>query len=163
MRIRLHPLHPISLRSRRGMGEVLTTLIAIPFFAVIIGFLATFGRALVVQGALEEAAAVGARFAVTSLSGHKGCAQATDAMRRALQGYRLDPAGAQIVVRPLATWGRGERAEVRVSYRVAHLPGLYFGRTLGDPVLRARYEVVIDRYNNRFSNGWLPCVSEVGG
>lgn len=151
-------LHRVALRSRAGLGEVLTTLIAIPFFAVNIGFLAYFGRALYVQGAMEEAAAVGARFAVTSLSGQKGCAQAADAMFRVLQGYQLDPGSAYIAIWPRSVWGRGERAEVQVSYRVPQSPGLYFTRMLGEPIVRARYEVRIDRYNNRFSNGWLPCL-----
>lgn len=155
-------LHAVTLCSRAGLGEVLTTLIAIPFFAVIIGFLAYFGRALYVQGAMEEAAAVGARFAVTSLSGQKGCAQAADAMIRVLQGYQLDPGNATIAIWPRAAWGRGERAEVQVAYRVPQSGGLYFTRMLGEPIVRARYEVRIDRYNNRFSNGWLPCLMGSG-
>ncbi len=148
----------VNLRSRRGVGAVLSTLLAIPFVAIVIGFMAYFGRALYAKAAIEDAAAVGARFAVTSLSGKKGCDQARQAMLKVLEGYRIDPAGAQMLVRPITAWGRGARAEVRVSYRVAQLPGLYFSKSLGDPLISARYEVVVDRYNNRWSNGWQPCV-----
>lgn len=155
----MNALNRIHLRSRHGMGEVLTTILAIPLFAVVIGFVTYFGRTLYVQGAMEAAASAGARFAVTSLSGQKGCKQATEAMVRVLQGYALDPAGAQIAVRPITAWDRGTSAEVMVTYRVPQLPGLYFTRLLGDLLVRSRYEVVIDRYNNRFSNGWLPCIS----
>jgi Flp pilus assembly protein TadG len=156
-------VHRVSLASRKGLGEIVTTLIAIPFFAVVIGFLAYFGRALVVRGALEEAAAAGARFAVTSLSGQKGCAQAKDAMFRVLQGYQLDPSAAQIAIQPITVWGRGERAAVHVAYRVPQSHGLFFMQMLGEPTVRAYYEVVIDRYNNRFSNGWLPCTTAPAG
>ena len=148
----------VHLRSRRGEGSMLITVLAVPLFAVLIAFMAYFGRALYVRVAVEDAAAAGARFAVTSLSGQKGCEQARAAMRLALAGYRLDPAGASFIVRPLVTWDRGARAEVVVSYRVAALPGFYFGPSLGDQTVRARYEVVIDRHMNRYSNGWQPCV-----
>jgi hypothetical protein len=79
-------------------------------------------------------------------------------MLRVLQGYRLDPGNAYIAIWPRTVWGRGERAEVQVAYRVPQSSGLYFTRMLGEPIVRARYEVRIDRYNNRFSNGWLPCL-----
>ncbi len=147
-------------RDRRGEGAVLASVLALPLFAVLISFMAYFGRGLYARLAVEEAAAVGARFAVASLSGRKGCEQAREAMLRALAGYSLDPARATLIVRPLAGWDRGARAEVRVAYTVPALPGLYFSRSLGDPTVSARYEVVIDRHNNRYSNGWQPCVAE---
>ena len=149
----------IHFRDRQGEGSVLITVLAVPLFAVLIAFMAYFGRALYARVAVEDAAAAGARFAVTSLSGQKGCEQARAAMRLALAGYRLDPAGASFSVRPLVAWDRGARAEVVVSYPVAELPGFYFGPSLGVQIVRARYEVVIDRHMNRYSNGWQPCVA----
>ncbi len=149
----------IRLRSRRGEGAVLSSVLALPLFAVLIGFMAYFGRALYVRVAVEDAAAVGARFAVMSLSGRKGCEQSREAMRLALSGYYLDPDGASLIVQPLGGWDRGARAEVIVSYHVQALPGFYFSPSLGNPLVRARYEVLIDKHNNRYSNGWQPCVS----
>lgn len=149
----------IRMRSRRGEGQVLSTILAIPLFAMLIGYTAYFGRALYARAAIEEAAAAGARFAVTSLSGEHGCQQAQEAMQIVLEGYHLDPASAALVVQPLSGWGRGMRVEVTASYPVAALPSLFFSRMLGDPEVRARYEVVVDRYANRYSNGWQPCTT----
>jgi Flp pilus assembly protein TadG len=148
----------INLRSRRGIAEVLSTLLAIPFFAILIGFMAYFGRALYAKTAIEDAAATGARWAATSLSGRKGCAQAREAMQIVLAGYALDPSGATLFVKPVsASWGRGTQAEVRVNYKLSQSNALFFGRLLGDSTLTTRYRVVVDRYNNRFANGWQAC------
>ncbi len=153
-------MKPINLRSRRGIAEVLSTILAIPFFAILIGFMAYFGRALYAKTAIEDAAATGARWAVTSLSGRKGCAQAREAMLLALSGYALDPVGATLSVKPIVGgWGRGTQAEVRVTYKLSQSSALFFGRLLGDSTLTTRYRVVVDRYNNRFANGWQACVT----
>ena len=149
----------IRLRARHGEGAVLASVLALPLFAVLIAFMAYFGRALYARVAVEDAAAVGARFAATSLSGRKGCEQSRQAMRLALSGYWLDPAGASFVVRPLNGWDRGTHAEVIVSYQVGALPGFFFTPSLGNSLVRARYEVLIDRYNNRYSNGWQACIT----
>ena len=151
----------INLRSRRGIAAVLSTIVAIPFFAILIGFMAYFGRAMYAKAAIEDAAAAGARWAVTSLSGRKGCAQAREAMRQVLQGYALDPNGAGLSVQPLSGgWGRGTQAEVGVTYRLAQSKVLFFGKLLGDSTLTTLYTVVVDRYNGRFANGWQQCVTD---
>ena len=150
----------INLRSRRGIAEVLSTILAIPFFAILIGFMAYFGRALYAKAAIEDAAATGARWAVTSLSGRKGCAQAKEAMQLALKGYALDASGAALSVKPVfGGWGRGTQAEVRVTYKLSQSSVLFFGRLLGDSTITTRYSVVVDRYNNRFANGWQACIT----
>lgn len=147
-------MRSINLRSRRGIAEVLSTILAIPFFAILIGFMAYFGRALYSKAAIEDAAATGARWAVTSLSGRKGCAQAREAMLLALSGYALDPVGAKLSVKPIVGgWGRGTQAEVSVAYKLSQSNVLFFGRLLGDSNITTRYRVVVDRYNNRFANG----------
>lgn len=152
-------MHRIQIRSRTGAGEVLTTIIAIPFFAVLLSYMAYFGRALYARAAVEEAAAAGARFAVTSLSGEKGCRQAREVMVTALQGHYLDVAGARLSVRPLTGWGRGAQVEVSVNYTLHQMPTLFFSKMLGDPTLQSRYVVVVDTATNRYSNGWRPCVT----
>ena len=150
----------INLRSRRGIAEVLSTILAIPFFAILIGFMAYFGRALYAKAAIEDAAATGARWAVTSLSGRKGCTQAKEAMQLALKGYALDVNGAALSVKPISGgWGRGTQAEVRVTYKLSQSNVLFFGRLLGDSTITTQYRVVVDRYNNRFANGWQACVT----
>ena len=95
----------INLRSRRGLSEMFTLVLALPFFIALIGLLLYFGRALYVKAAIEDAAATGARFATTSLSGHKGCVQALEAMQLVLAGHTLDPNVARFDVRPLQAWG----------------------------------------------------------
>lgn len=151
----------INMRSRRGIAEVLSTILAIPFFAILIGFMAYFGRALYAKAAIEDAAATGARWAVTSLSGRKGCLQAREAMQQVLAGYALDPNGAGLTVHPIGNgWGRGTQAEVQVTYRLAQSKTIFFGKLLGDSNLSTRYTVVIDRYNGRFANGWQACESD---
>jgi Flp pilus assembly protein TadG len=153
-------MRTINLRSRRGIAELFSTLLAIPFFAILIGFMAYFGRALYAKAALEDAAATGARWAVTSLSGRKGCQQARVAMRLVLEGYALDASGAHFQVKPVASnWGRGVQVEVRVTYKLIQSNALFFGRLLGDSTISTRYRVVVDRYNNRFANGWQSCVT----
>ncbi|NJM40714.1 MAG: hypothetical protein HC853_08050 [Anaerolineae bacterium] len=150
----------INLHSRRGIAEVLSTILAIPFFAILIGFMAYFGRALYAKAAIEDAAATGARWAATSLSGRKGCQQAREAMRLVLEGYALDANSARLQVKPVNTgWGRGVQAEVRVTYKLSQSNALFFGRLLGDATLTTHYRVAVDRYNNRFANGWQPCVT----
>lgn len=135
---------------------------AIPFFAIVFCFIAYFGRALYAKAAIEDAAATGARFAVTSLSGRKGCQQAQEAMIDVLKGHYLDASGASISVIPKAGWGRNASVVVRVSYTVKQPTALFFSRALGDSKLTTSYEVVVDRYNNRYSNGWQACVVALG-
>ena len=138
---------------------MLSTLLAIPLLAILIGYTVYFGRALYARAAIEEAAAAGARFAVTSLSGEQGCRQAQAVMLTVLQGYHLDPTGAMLTVQPMAGWNRNARIEVVVSYQVPALPSLFFSRMLGDPLVQARYEVRVDPYANRYSNGWQACLA----
>jgi len=152
----------ISLRSRRGVSEMLWTVMAIPFFAIVFSFIAYFGRALYAKAAIEDAAATGARFAVTSLSGQKGCQQAQAAMLEVLKGHYLDPAGASLSVVPKAGWGRNASVIVKVSYTVRQPTALFFSKSLGDSRISTFYEVVVDGYNNRYSNGWQPCVFLTG-
>ena len=151
-------MQPIRIRSRTGAGEAITTIIALPFFAVMLSYMTYFGRALYARAAVEEAAAAGARFAATSLSGEKGCQQAREAMLTALQGHYLDAEGAQLSVRPLSHWGRGAQVEVSVTYTLHQMPTLFFSKLLGDPTLQSRYVVVVDSATNRYSNGWRACI-----
>ena len=162
MRINPHsmtrwPIQPIHLRSRRGLSEMFTLVLALPFFLALIGLLLYFGRTLYVKAAIEDAAATGARFATTSLSGRKGCTQALEAMQMVLAGHAIDPIAAQIDIHPLQAWGRGTRAEVTVAYSVDQSWVPIFGPLLGNPNIHTRYEVVIDPYLSRFSNGWMAC------
>ncbi len=151
-------MNRIKICSRIGAGEALTTVLALPLFAVLLSYLAYFGRVLYARAAVEEAAATGARFAVTSLSGEQGCRQAHEAMATVLQGYALDAAGARLLVQPIANWGRGARVEVSVAYHLHQPPTLFFSKSLGDPTLESRYIVVVDTASNRYSNGWRACV-----
>lgn len=150
-------VQPISIRSRSGVAEVLSTILAIPIFLILIGTLMYFGRALYAKAAIEEAASGGARWAATSLSGVQGCAQVREVIATTLRGYYLDPAGASVQVQPLTTWGRGTQALIRVSYRVSQRSVPILGPLLGDMPVRTEYRVTIDPYLNRYSNGWLVC------
>ena len=96
-------MHHIHLKSRRGVAEVLSTVLAIPIFLILIGTLMYFGRALYAKAAVEEAASGGARWAATSLSGQQGCAQVREAIATTLRGYYLDPSGASVQVQPVTT------------------------------------------------------------
>lgn len=147
----------ITFQSRRGLSEMFTLVLALPFFLALIGLLLYFGRALYVKAAIEDAAATGARFATTSLSGRKGCTQALEAMQMVLAGHAIDPSAAQIDIRLLQVWGRGTRAEITVAYSVDQSWVPIFGPLLGNPNIHTRYEVVIDPYLSRFSNGWMTC------
>lgn len=147
----------VDLRSRRGFSEALSTILSIPVLLVIVGMMIYFGRALYAKAAIEEAAAAGARFAATSLSGQQGCAQAQAAVVQALQGYYLDAGGAAVSIRPRTTWGRGTQALVEVSYRVGQSRVPILGALLGPTQVHTRYVVRIDAYNNRYANGYQPC------
>lgn len=147
----------LNLRSRRGLSGVLSTLLVVPLLLLVAGMMLYFGRALYVKAALEDAAAAGARFASTSLSGAQGCLQARDAAFTVLAGHFLDPTGASIAIRPVTVWGRGTQAEIEVRFTVAQRGVPVFGQLLGDTRLRTRYRVVIDAFNNRYANGYLPC------
>lgn len=148
----------LNLKSRRGAAELMTTILAIPLMTIMIGLLLYFGRALYAKAALEDAAAAGARFAVTSLSGEKGCRQAREALLLTLQGYHLNVADAQFTIAPTAAWGRAARVRVVASYTVNQQIVPIFGLFMGNTTLRTMYEVRVDAFNNRYSNGWRPCV-----
>lgn len=145
----------ICLRSRHGISDPLSTLLALPVFLIFIGFLLYFGRLLYVKAAVEDAAAAGARWATTSLSGAQGCAQAREAMQLAFSGYYADPAGFEYAVEPLSAWGRGAVARVTVSYRVRLADVPIFGPLLGNRAVSTRYDVPIDAFNNRYA--WSAC------
>jgi Flp pilus assembly protein TadG len=147
----------IDLRSRNGFSEALSTIVSIPVLLVIVGMMIYFGRALYVKAAIEEAAAAGARFAATSLSGEQGCAQAQAAVNQTLQGFYLDPSSAAVSIRPSMAWGRGAQALVDVSYRVGQGRVPIFGALLGATDVRTHYVVRIDTFNNRYASGYLPC------
>lgn len=147
----------IDLRSRRGLAELLSTLVALPVLLLAIAFMLYFGRALYVKAAIEDAAAVGARWAATSLGGQQGCQQAREAMAKVLQGYYIDPAGTTVSVRPVTLWGRGTRAVVDVRYNVSQRQVPILGPILGDLTVKTQYSVPIDTFNNRYDYGWLPC------
>lgn len=153
----------VNLRSRRGFSEALSTILSIPVLVVIVGMMIYFGRALYAKAAIEDAAAAGARFATTSLSGQKGCAQAQAAVMQVLQGHYLDPSGVAISIRPAAAWGRGAQALVDVSYQVGQNRVPIFGALLGPTHVQTRYVVRIDAFNNRYENGYLPCAWGGGG
>ncbi len=147
----------IDLHSRRGLAELLSTLVALPVLLLAIAFILYFGRAMYAKAAIEDMAAVGARWAATSLGGQQGCRQAREAMSKVLQGYTVDPAGATISVRPLALWGRGTRALVTAQYHVSQRQIPILGSLLGDITVKTQYSVPIDTYNNRYDYGWTTC------
>ncbi|MCL5998678.1 MAG: pilus assembly protein [Chloroflexi bacterium] len=147
----------IDLRSRRGLAELLSTLVALPLLLLVIAFILYFGRALYAKAAIEDAAAVGARWAGTSLGGQQGCRQARESMAKVFQGYYIDPAGATVSVRPVTLWGRGTRALVDVRYNVSQRRVPILGPLLGDVTVKTQYSVPIDTFNNRYDYGWLPC------
>jgi hypothetical protein len=148
----------IDLRSRRGVAELVSTLLALPLLLLMIAMILYFGRALYAKAAVEDTASVGARWAATSLSGEQGCRQSRQALTTVLQGYYLDPAGAHVTVRPVGAWGRGARAEVQVTYKVSQRGVPILGRLLGDSVVRSRYLVPIDPFNNRYDDAWQVCL-----
>lgn len=147
----------VDLRSRLGFSEALSTILSVPVLLVILGMMIYFGRALYAKAAIEEAAAAGARFAATSLSGQQGCAQAQAAVVQALQGYSLDASSAAVSIRPRTAWGRGTQALVDVSYHVGQSRVPILGALLGPTQVQTRYIIRIDTYNNRYANGYLPC------
>jgi Flp pilus assembly protein TadG len=77
----------LHIRSRRGVAEALSTLVALPVFLIFAGFLLYFGRLLYIKAAVEDAAAAGARWATTSLTGAQGFTQAREAMQLVFNGY----------------------------------------------------------------------------
>ncbi|MBO9345811.1 MAG: hypothetical protein J7601_08835 [Chloroflexi bacterium] len=146
------------MRSRRGLSELIGTLIALPLIIAAIGATVYFGRGFYLRAALEDTASVGARWASTSLSGQQGCAQALEAMRRTLRGYYIDPAGARITVRAEEVWGRGLFARVSVSYRLDQRSVPIFGPLLGSPTVSVSYATPIDQFNARHGEeGWSQC------
>jgi len=149
LRIRLR------VRSRRGVASSFATVVAIPVFLVFIGFILYFGRLLYVRAAAEDAAAVGSRWAVTSLSGTQGCTQARQVMQKVFDGYNIDPSGWHFSVNSTNRWGRGHTAEVVIAYRVNQAAVPFFGSLLGNPSVSTRYIVPIDAWNNRYV--WSNC------
>lgn len=150
-------LSRLSLRGRRGIGELVSTFVAIPLLVFFIGLIVYAGRALYLRAALEDAAAAGARWAATSLSGAQGCRQAREAVQRALEGYYINPAPARISIQPVALWGRGSRARVSVEYDLDQSVAPVFGRLLGNMTQRVQYFAPLDSWNARHSYGWQPC------
>lgn len=147
----------LNLRSRRGVHELVSTMIGLPLIIVFIGIIVYFGRGLYLRAALEDTAAVGARWAATSLSGAQGCRQAREAMQRTLEGYYINPAPARMRVTPVSRWGRGARARVSVEYPLNQRIVPVFGPLLGDLNVRVEYLTPIDTLNARHDYGWLPC------
>lgn len=145
----------VQLRSRRGVADALATMVCFPVLLVVVGFMLYYGRALYVRAAVEDAATVGARFAVTSLSGAQGCRQAREAMQLVFDGYYVNPSDFGFSVQPTTAWGRGRAARVTVSYRLDQSPVPLFGALLGNLTLKASYDVPIDPFNNRYE--WTSC------
>jgi hypothetical protein len=145
----------LHVRSRRGVAETLATLVALPVFLVFVGFLLYFGRLLYIKATVEDAAAAGARWATTSLSGAQGCAQARQAMQLVFNGYYANPNGFDYSVQPLTSWGRRAVARITVQYRLRQTDVPIFGMLLGNRVVSTQYDVPIDTFNNRYA--WTSC------
>jgi hypothetical protein len=148
----------MTAKDRRGLSELIGTLIALPLIIAAISITVYFGRGFYLLAALEDTASVGARWASTSLSGQQGCSQAIRAMRRTLEGYYINPAGASITVGAEQVWGRGLFARVSISYRLDQRSVPIFGQLLGSPTIRASYVTPIDQFNARHNEeGWSQC------
>jgi hypothetical protein len=150
----------LHIRSRRGVAEALATLVALPVFLIFAGFLLYFGRLLYIKAAVEDAAAAGARWATTSLSGALGCAQAREAMQLVFNGYYANGyyanlAGFDYNVQPLTAWGRRGVARITVQYRLRQTDVPIFGALLGNRIVSTQYDVPIDTFNNRYA--WTSC------
>jgi hypothetical protein len=138
----------------------LATLVALPVFLIFAGFLLYFGRLLYIKAAVEDAAAAGARWATTSLSGALGCAQAREAMQLVFNGYYANGyyanlAGFDYNVQPLTAWGRRGVARITVQYRLRQTDVPIFGALLGNRIVSTQYDVPIDTFNNRYA--WTSC------
>ncbi len=152
-----------NMQSRAGVSEMVGTIAAVPCLAVIAFTLVFYIRAWHARAAVEDTAAVGARWATTSLSGQRGCIQAMQAMDAVIGGYHLNPSTAVktvYVVNGAGTptggrWGRGYKAVVQVSYVVDQSVVPIVGPLLGNPTITARFVVPIDPFNNRYE--WTSC------
>lgn len=148
----------VNIKSRRGVANSVFTVVALPFLLLVIGMIVYFGRWLYVRGAVHDAAASGARWAVTSLGGEQGCNQAKSAVREVLRRHQLDASRARISVQPQQVrWGRGFEAQISVSYSFMNRDAWVIGPMLGDSTATSNYIVRIDDNNSRWNYGWLPC------
>jgi Flp pilus assembly protein TadG len=154
------PITPgrVDIRSQRGLANSVFTVVALPFMLLVIGMILWFGRYFYAKAVVNDAAAAGARWAATSLSGQQGCQQARAAVREVLARHNVNAAGVRLSVAPVASWGRGRTARVTVSYRFANAGAPVIGPLLGDPTVSAGYDVVIDEFNSRWDYGWNACV-----
>lgn len=145
----------LRLRSRRGIVEPMAMIVCFPVLLIVVAFMLYYGRALYAKAAVEDAATVGARWAVTSLSGAQGCRQAREAMQVVFDGYYVDAGGFSHGVSPVVVWGRGLNARVSVRYRVNQAPVPIFGALPGNLQVSTSYDVPIDKFNNRYE--WATC------
>ena len=155
----------IAFRSRRGVAELLSTLMAVPVFAIFISLLLYFGNALYARAAIEDAAIAGSRFAVTSLSGDQGCEQARDVIAQVLKGYGADRKAVSWLVAPLdhnykRARTRDDKIQIEMSYEVDQRDVPIFGELLGNYTAQTNYVLIVDRNTNRYWNGWKPCYAQ---
>jgi hypothetical protein len=147
--------HP-KLRSRAGVVEIIETLLAMPVIIALAMTLVAIGRVQYVRLALEEIVGAGARFASTSLSGERGCAQARAAMDEARQNYVLAPSLLTMQVSAINNWGRGRQARVTATYNIT-FEGIPMIRWTYQGQMRTELIVPVDTYTNRYDQGWTQC------
>ncbi|NJM39292.1 MAG: hypothetical protein HC853_00265 [Anaerolineae bacterium] len=149
------------LDCRAGITDLLEVVVIFPALTLMIFLMVYLGRAWYVRAALEDAAAAGARWAPTSLSGTQGCAQARRAMNEVISKYHLNPAGAEFNITldstSLGRWGRGARAIITAQYRIDQSVVPVAGAKWGNPTISTRLVVPVDYFNNRYTNGWEVC------
>ena len=150
-----------NLESNSGITELLEVVVLFPVMGLLLFTMVYFSRAWYVRAAIEDAAAAGARWAPTSLSGAQGCAQARRAMTTVLSKYHLDAAGATFSVAPASgsgsSWGRFSKAVVSVRYKLDQSTIAIAGPRWGNPTISTRLVVPVDTFNNRYANGWQVC------
>jgi len=99
-------------------GQAYVELLLVLFLMLLfVSGILFFGRVLYVGIAVDAAAADAARASVETLNEWRGIPQGSEAARRTLRGYYLDPAAASIRVAPLAGWSYGYPVRSDVSYR----------------------------------------------
>jgi hypothetical protein len=157
--IKLARKHTIDLRSRAGVGSLLSTLLCLPVMILLLGLVAYVGRAYAARYALEDAAATGARFAQTSLGAGRACDQALASMRRVLAGHALDPGGVRLSAQTRSGAARVRTLEIRAEMTVDQSAIPVLGRLLGDTQLASRYVVAVDPHVSRQRYGWIGCAT----
>jgi TadE-like protein len=118
--------HPSSFILHPSGQAYVELVMVLPLFLIVIAALIFFGRVLYVKIALDMASYDACRAAVEALQPGDGVSQGLIAGRETLNGFHLNPAGANLTIAPAGGWDRGTPVQCVATYDlfVGDVPGV---------------------------------------